>query len=212
VHGVPPQPIEKNYANKREIGFTICSAFHLYEQDPFAKGRKMFDAADKRILAILQAEGNVSNQELSNRTALSPPACWRRVRALEAQGVIKQYVALLEPEKIGLKLLAFAFVDLENHHVNTVGEFDRLITSRPEILECHMLSGSHDYLLRIIIPDMQAYEAFLRLHLLPNRAVRSVNSSFSMAGNKITTALPIDSGVSPTGKRSTPKKTSRSRD
>jgi DNA-binding Lrp family transcriptional regulator len=151
----------------------------------------MLDATDRKLLELLQADGQLSNQDLAERCALSAPACWRRVRRLQDAGVIRQYVALLDAPRIGFGLLAFAFVDLENHHADTVAEFDRFVAERPEVLECHMLSGNHDYLLRIVAADMQAYEEFLRLRLLPTRSVRSVNTSFSMNAKKTTTALPI---------------------
>jgi Lrp/AsnC family leucine-responsive transcriptional regulator len=152
----------------------------------------MLDAIDCKLLACLQADGKLSNQDLAERCALSAPACWRRIRRMEEAGVIRQYVALLDSARVGFGLLVFAFVDLENHHADTVADFDRFVAERPEILECHMLSGNHDYLLRIVAADMQAYEQFLRLCLLPTRAVRTVNTSFSMNAKKTTTALPID--------------------
>jgi DNA-binding Lrp family transcriptional regulator len=156
----------------------------------------MLDPVDRRLLTLLQSDGKASNQELAERCALSAPACWRRVRRLEEEGVIRQYVALLDAPRVGFGLLVFAFVDLENHHADTVAEFDRLVAERPEILECHMLSGVHDYLLRIVAADMQAYEEFLRVRLLPSPGVRSVNTSFSMNAKKLSTALPIE-GVAP---------------
>jgi len=156
----------------------------------------MLDVIDRKLLSFLQADGKLSNQDLAERTSLSAPACWRRVRRLEEAGVIRQYVALLDGSRVGFGLLVFAFVDLENHHADTVADFDRFVAERPEILECHMLSGNHDYLLRIVTADMQAYEEFLRLRLLPSRSVRSVNTSFSMNAKKMSTALPID-GIAP---------------
>ena len=155
----------------------------------------MLDPIDRKLLTFLQVDGKLSNQDLAERSALSAPACWRRIRRLEQEGVIRQYVALLDGSKVGFGLLVFAFVDLENHHADTVADFDRFVAERPEILECHMLSGNHDYLLRIVAADMQAYEEFLRLRLLPNRSVRSVNTSFSMNAKKTTTALPIEASA-----------------
>lgn len=149
------------------------------------------DSADRKILALLQADGTLSNQELAEQATLSAPACWRRVRRMEAEGIIQRYVALVDAARVGLGLQVFAFVDLENHHPDSVAAFDQLVADLPEVLECHMLSGNHDYLLRIVAADMRAYEEFLRARLLPNSAVRSVNTSFSMRAGKSTTALPI---------------------
>ena len=154
----------------------------------------MLDVTDRRLLAVLQDDGRLSNQDLADRVALSAPACWRRVRRLEKEGVIERYVAILDAEKVGFGLLAFAFVDLENHHPSTVAEFDRLVADCAEVLECHMLSGNHDYLLRIATAGMPHYEEFLRLKLLPNRAVRSVTTGFSMKKKKQTFVLPLDTG------------------
>jgi DNA-binding Lrp family transcriptional regulator len=133
----------------------------------------MLDVIDRKLLGFLQADGKLSNQDLAERTSLSAPACWRRVRRLEEAGVIRQYVALLDGSRVGFGLLVFAFVDLENHHADTVADFDHIVAA-----------------------DMQAYEEFLRLRLLPNRSVRSVNTSFSMNAKKLSTALPID-GIAP---------------
>jgi DNA-binding Lrp family transcriptional regulator len=153
------------------------------------------DSADRKILALLQADGTLSNQELAEQAALSAPACWRRVRRLESEGVIQRYVALVDAVRVGLGLQVFAFVDLNDHHPDSVAAFDQLVADRPEVLECHMLSGNHDYLLRIVAADMRSYEEFLRSCLLPNRAVRSVNTSFSMKARKATTALPVGAAV-----------------
>ena len=151
------------------------------------------DRADLAILRELQKNGRISNRELADRVALSTAPCWRRVRMLEDQGVIKHYAALLDPDKIGLTILAFAHVSLENHRSATTAEFDRAIASAPEVLECYMTSGDYDYMLKIATADMAAYERFFSGVLMQIPAVRTINTSFAFRRNKFTTALPLDS-------------------
>jgi DNA-binding Lrp family transcriptional regulator len=130
-------------------------------------------------------------KELAKKVGLSPAPCWRRLRRLEEEGFIAGYATLLKPAAIGLPILAYALVTLENHHPETVRQFDRLIQDRPEVLECHSMSGANDYLLRIVAASMEAYEHFLSTQLLQASAVRSVNTSFVLRTKKSTTRLPV---------------------
>src|SRR6266699_7047962 len=152
---------------------------------------KSLDRTDRRILDELQGDARVSNQELAKRVGLSPAPCWRRLRRLEEEGFISGYATLLRAPAIGLPILAYAVVTLENHHPETVRQFDRLVKERPEVLECHSMSGANDYLLRIVAASMEAYEHFLSTQLLQLRAVRSVNTSFVLRTKKFTTRLPV---------------------
>jgi DNA-binding Lrp family transcriptional regulator len=152
---------------------------------------KTLDRVDRRILDALQADARISNQELAKRVGLSPAPCWRRLRRLEEEGFISGYATLLNGSAIGLPILAYALVTLENHHPETVRQFDRLIQDRPEVLECHSMSGANDYLLRIVAASMEAYEHFLSTQLLQQSAVRSVNTSFVLRTKKSTTRLPV---------------------
>ncbi len=149
------------------------------------------DRIDVAILHELQLDGRLSNRELSNRVALSTAPCWRRVRALEEQGVIGSYVSLLAPEQVGLSILAFAHVSLESHHAATLDEFDQAIEQAPEVLECYMTSGEYDYMLKIVATDMAAYEHFLSSVLMQISVVRTVNTSFALRHKKLTTELPL---------------------
>jgi len=149
------------------------------------------DRLDRRILDELQSDARLSNQELAKRVGLSPAPCWRRLRRLESKGYISGYFALLNASAIGLPIVAYALVTLENHHAESVRLFDQLISQRPEVLECHSMSGTNDYLLRIVASSMDAYERFLSAHLLQNRSVRSVNTSFVLRTKKSTTRLPV---------------------
>jgi DNA-binding Lrp family transcriptional regulator len=149
------------------------------------------DRVDRRILDALQADARISNQELAKKVGLSPAPCWRRLRRLEEEGFISGYATLLNGSAIGLPILAYALVTLDNHHADTVKQFDRLIQDRPEVLECHSMSGPNDYLLRIVAASMEAYEHFLSSQVLQLAAVRSVNTSFVLRTKKSTTRLPV---------------------
>jgi DNA-binding Lrp family transcriptional regulator len=152
---------------------------------------RSLDRVDRRILDTLQGDARISNQELAKKVGLSPAPCWRRLRRLEEEGFISGYATLLNGSAIGLPILAYALVTLENHHPETVRQFDRLIQDRPEVLECHSMSGANDYLLRIVAASMEAYEHFLSTQLLQASAVRSVNTSFVLRTKKSTTRLPV---------------------
>ncbi|TLY72846.1 MAG: Lrp/AsnC family transcriptional regulator [Gammaproteobacteria bacterium] len=155
---------------------------------------KTLDRLDRRILDELQVDARISNQELAKRVGLSPAPCWRRLRRLEEEGFIAGYATLLHAPAIGLPILAYALVSLENHHPETVRQFDQLVKDNPAVLECHSMSGANDYLLRVVAASMEAYEHFLSTQLLQLRAVRSVNTSFVLRTKKLTTRLPVVSG------------------
>ncbi len=150
------------------------------------------DKTDLRILAELQADGRLSSQALAEKVGLSTSPCWRRVRKLEEDRVISTTVAILDPEKIGLDVIAVAAVTLEDHHPDLVGEFEAMVANRPEILECYAMSGQYDYHLKVVCKSIKAYEKLLREHIMPCKAVSHVNTSFALSSNKYTTALPLE--------------------
>jgi DNA-binding Lrp family transcriptional regulator len=166
--------------------------YHCYES-PSSDGfmPKLLDRLDRRILDELQSNARVSNQELAQRVGLSPAPCWRRLRRLEEEGFIAGYATLLSAPAIGLPIQAYALISLENHHPQTVRQFDQLVRERPEVLECHSMSGPNDYLLRIVAASMEAYEQFLSTRVLQLPGVRSVNTSFVLRTKKFTTRLPV---------------------
>lgn len=149
------------------------------------------DRQDLAILRELQRDGRLPNRVLAERVALSAAPCWRRVRALEGQGVIRRYAALLEPKAVGLDILAFAHVSLDDHHPGSVAPFNRMVQSAAEVLECYMTSGDYDYILKIAAPDMQSFERFLSQTLLRVPSVRMVNTRFVLRRDKETTELPL---------------------
>jgi Lrp/AsnC family leucine-responsive transcriptional regulator len=165
------------------------------------------DAIDRRILAILQADGRLSNQEIAERVNLSPSPCLRRIRRLEESGIIRGYVALLDAQRLGLDLLAYVNVRLEKRSVPTtiprsdgtpvrVGTthaelFRAAVQSWPEVVACHAMTGDMDYLLRVQVEDMAHFSRFVQERLLHHPSVIDVKSSFSLETFKETTALPI---------------------
>src|SRR5262245_49495014 len=146
---------------------------------------KALDRLDRRILNELQTDARLSNQELAKRVGLSPAPCWRRLRRLEREGFIESYATLLNGPAIGLPIVAYALVALDNHHPESVRQFDKLVEERPEVLECHSMSGANDYLVRIVASSIEAYDKFLNTHLLQLRSVRSVNTSFVLRTKKL---------------------------
>jgi len=150
------------------------------------------DNIDRKILAELQRNGRLSSQALAEKVGLSSTPCWRRVRRMERDGLISGSVVLLDPERVGLQVMAFAQVSLEDHHPDSVAEFDRMVDELPEILECHAMSGQHDYQLKVVCRSIADYDRLLSQHILRVKAVQTVNTSFVLRTNKTTTELPLD--------------------
>jgi DNA-binding Lrp family transcriptional regulator len=149
------------------------------------------DESDLRILNELQHDASLSNQELAARVHLSSAPCLRRVRRLKDEGYIERTVAILNRGKLGLGIVAYAFVSLDSHRSGGPQQFENLVRKRAEIVECVRLSGSHDYLAKVVVESMEAYARFLDRHLLKWPSVRSVNTSFDLGQLKSTTAIPI---------------------
>lgn len=155
------------------------------------------DKTDRKILSVLQANGRLTNQEVAERVNLSPSPCLRRIRNLEDAGVIRQYVALLDPAKIGLGLLAYVNVRLEKHSDSQGGsrspraDFAAAVENWPEVVACYAMTGEMDYLLRVHVEDMQHFSHFMMTTLLKHPAVLDVKSSFALQRIKETTSLPL---------------------
>jgi Lrp/AsnC family leucine-responsive transcriptional regulator len=149
------------------------------------------DRTDLRILEALQTEGRLTNQELAERVALSPSPCLRRVRALEKAGVIRQYVALLDPLKVGLGMLAYVTVKLEKKGKMPVEQFVRAVQSWPEVIACYSMTGDMDYLMRVQVEDLDHYARFIMEKLLKQPGVTDIRSNFVLERVKDTTALPL---------------------
>ena len=154
------------------------------------------DRYDKSILSLIQHRGRMTNQRLADQVSLSPAPCLRRVDKLESAGIIRQYVALADREKLGLSVLAYIHISLNNHLADTVASFNRFVEQSESILECYSVSGEYDYLIRVVAGDVSALEAFIMEQLLQTNTVRSANTSFVLNEKKYTTALPL-SGTDP---------------
>lgn len=153
--------------------------------------RLALDRTDRRILELLQRDGRLANVELAEKVSLSPSPCLRRVRALEEAGVIREYVALLDPARIGLGLLAYVNVKLEKRGQMPLEEFRRAVLAWPEVVACYSMTGDMDYLLRVHVEDLDHYTRFMMDRLLKQAGVIDVKSNFVLERVKDTTALPL---------------------
>jgi len=153
--------------------------------------RTVLDAIDRKILAALQNNARLSNVQLADEIGLSPSPCLRRVRELEESGVIRRYVTLLDPAAIGLPVSIFVSVTLERQVEKALEPFEKAIQQRPEVMECYLMTGDADYLLRVVTADLAAYERFLMDHLTRVKGVASIKSSFALKQVKYSTALPL---------------------
>lgn len=152
----------------------------------------LLDKYDQQILDIIQKQGRITNQELAEAINLSPSPCLRRVRQLEESGMIDGYVALLDAKKLGLTLVSFMQISMDKHTPERFNHFETQIAEFPEVLECHLVTGqSADYLLKVIVKDMDGFQHFLLNKLTPIEGVSGVHSSFVLKSPVNTTALPI---------------------
>ena len=149
------------------------------------------DATDWKILSLLQADARASNVELARKVGLSPSPCLNRVRTLEQGGYISRYVTLLDPLQVGLKVSVFIQVTLEKQIEPALETFERAIGGRPEVMECYLMTGDADYLLRVVVPDLQALERFILEFLSRVPGVGNIKSSFALKQVKYQTALPL---------------------
>ncbi len=149
------------------------------------------DAIDRRILRALQQNGRIQNVELAEQVGLSPSPCLRRVKMLEESGVIERYVALLDATRIGMGLTVFARVWLTGQDAETVDHFTAAVKRLPQIVECHLMAGDCDFLLRVVAADLDAYRQFQVDHLTRIKGVQSVKTEIPMQKIKLTSELPL---------------------
>ena len=152
---------------------------------------KPLDQIDRKILAELQADGRLSLAELAARVGLSVSPCLRRVRGLEESGVIARYVAVLDLRAIGLPVSVFISIKMESQREEALEQFAKAIANWPEVLECYLMTGPRDYLLRVVVADLEAYEWFLKSKLTRLSGVASIESSFALGQVKYTNVLPL---------------------
>ena len=151
------------------------------------------DKTDRKILALLQEDAAQPIADIARKIGLSVTPCWRRIQKLEEDGVIRGRVALLEATKIGLGMSVFVAIKTDQHNADWLAEFARTVSQRPEVVEFYRMSGEVDYLLRVVVPDMAAYDRFYK-DLISEVKLTDVSSSFAMEEIKYTTALPVGEG------------------
>ncbi len=149
------------------------------------------DATDRRILDLLQTRPGINASEIGSKVGLSQSACWRRIQRLRDEGVIKEQPAVLDREKIGLTTMVFAQVKLTSHGRSNLTEFADAVRSYPEVLDCYVLLGTVDFLLRIVAEDIKDYERFMYEKLSQLPGVQEINSSIALSEIKHTTMLPL---------------------
>ena len=149
------------------------------------------DDIDKKILGILQEDTTLPVAEIARRVGLSTTPCWRRIQKLEEAGVIRARVALLDAEKLNAGVTVFVSIKTDKHDANWYRTFSQVVREFPEVVEFYRMSGDIDYLLRVVVPDIGAYDRFYQ-RLIAKVELYDVSSSFSMEQIKYTTALPLD--------------------
>lgn len=149
------------------------------------------DSIDRRILTVLQKEGRISNADLSERVNLSPSACHRRVQRLEAEGFIRNYVAMVDPRRIGLATTVFVEITLSGQADELLAAFEREVARVPEVLECHLMAGTADYILKVVAEDTDDFARIHRQKLARLPGVQGMQSSFALRTVFKTTALPV---------------------
>jgi DNA-binding Lrp family transcriptional regulator len=149
------------------------------------------DRTDCRILDLLQDDARLANVELAQKVGLSPSPCLRRVRLLEEGGVIRRYVTLLDPARVGLPVSVFVSIKLEKQKQEALDRFAKAIARWPEVLECYLMTGPRDYWLRVVVPDLAAYERFVKQKLTRLEGIASIESSFALEQVKYTNVLPV---------------------
>ena len=153
------------------------------------------DEIDIKILNRLQDDARASNVQLAEAVGLSPAPCLRRVRALEEAGVIRRFVTLLDPSAVSLSVTVFVQITLDLQVEGRLEIFEQAIMRRPEVLECYLMTGDADYLLRVVVPDVGAYERFLRDALTRIESAAGIKSSFALKQVKYSTALPLGTAL-----------------
>lgn len=148
------------------------------------------DSIDYRIINELQHDGGLSNVELARRVHLSPSPCLARVKALEASGVIRRYVALVNPQALGLGLNVFINISLKEQSKEALATFEQRIAEHDEVMECYLMTGDSDYLIRVAVPDIAALERFIIEQLTPIPGIEKIRSGFTLKQVRYKTALP----------------------
>ena len=153
------------------------------------------DDIDRKILVLLQQDATMSIQDIAEKVGLSTNPCWRRIRRLESDGVIDRRVALLDPAKVGLKTTAFVFIRTNQHDTDWLESFAKGVQRIPEIVECHRMSGELDYLLKVVVQDIEHYDAVYKRLVMYVPGLSDVSATFSMEKLKASTALDLSTAI-----------------
>jgi len=154
-------------------------------------GNRPLDPIDRKLLQALQQDASISHADLAERVGTSTASCWRRMRALEADGILGRLVRLVDPTRIGRGVHVICHIKIKNHLAETSEAFEDFIASRDEIMECYSMSGDGDYMLRILVADVEDYNRFLMRTVLRHPSVATGSSHFALAQVKYTTAVPL---------------------
>lgn len=149
------------------------------------------DDINRKILRALQSDGKISVGDLAEKVGLSPSPCARRVRLLEKNGVIKGYAAIVDQKKVGLPISAFASIKLERQREEDLDRFEETVSRWPEVLDCYLMTGQRDYLMRIVAADLEAYERFIKDKLTRLENIASIETSFALGQVKRSEVLPL---------------------
>lgn len=155
---------------------------------------RQLDRTDRRILAILQEDASLPVAEVASRVGLSQTPCWRRIQRLRSEGVIERTVSLVRPEALGLGLTVFITIEARDHSPDWLDNFTKVVGAMPEVLEVHRMAGDIDYLLRVAVADMAAFDGFYR-ELIAAVPLKNVSSHFAMERVKSTTAYPVEAAA-----------------
>lgn len=149
------------------------------------------DTIDRKILSLLQEDCRFTMHEIADRVGLSASPCHRRIKIMEEAGIIRRYIALVDQRKVGLPVSVFISIKLERQREKDLEAFAKTISRWPEVLECYLMTGHRDYLLRVVVEDLSAYEKFLKQKLTLVPGVASIESSFALDQIKYSIALPV---------------------
>ena len=149
------------------------------------------DRLDKKILKLLQEDATLAVADVAKRVGLSTTPCWRRIQKLEEEGIIRRRVAIVDPAKVNLRVTVFVSIRTNSHSNEWLKRFSEVVGDFPEVVEFYRMSGDVDYLLRVVVPDIAAYDAFYK-RLIARIEIRDVSSSFAMEQIKYTTEMPLD--------------------
>lgn len=149
------------------------------------------DAIDRKLLQLLQQDGRMTAQALAERVGLSPSPCLRRIRIMEEKGIIRGYVALVDQKRVDLPISVFVSVKLERQREEQLDAFNAAVLQWPEVVEAYLMTGQQDFLLRVVVADLDAYERFLKTRLTRLEGVSSIESSFALGQVKHTNVLPL---------------------